>query len=163
MNSADPKHEDVEQNEFVQMTAAEAERWRAKNPNNGVGWALKAQCLAGAVAIICFALLQVYTGENGLVQSSFYGALVVVVPSWVSMRGMTSKFGGHSVSASVIRFFVWEFAKIGLSIAMLMMAPRVLGESLSWLALIVSLIVAFKGFWVFVFWQQWAQARCGKA
>jgi ATP synthase protein I len=45
------------------------------------------------------------------------------------------------------RFFVWELAKLVLTVAMLAAAPRLV-KDLSWLALLVGMVVTMKTYWV---------------
>lgn len=45
------------------------------------------------------------------------------------------------------RFFVWELAKLVLTIAMLAAAARLV-KDLSWLALLVGMVVTMKTYWV---------------
>jgi len=42
---------------------------------------------------------------------------------------------------------VWEAAKLGLTIAMLVLAPRLI-PGLSWLVLLTSFVVTLKVYWV---------------
>ena len=42
----------------------------------------------------------------------------------------------------------WEIAKLALSVALLVLAPRLVGPGLSWLALVAGLVVAMKLVWV---------------
>jgi ATP synthase protein I len=44
-------------------------------------------------------------------------------------------------------FFLWEMVKIGVSVTMLAMAPRMV-PGLSWLALLIGLVVTMKVYWV---------------
>jgi ATP synthase protein I len=48
-------------------------------------------------------------------------------------------------------FFLWEVVKIGLTLAMLFAAPRVmrvLGQDLSWPAMLAGLVVTMKVYWL---------------
>ncbi len=44
-------------------------------------------------------------------------------------------------------FFVWEMAKVGLTVAMLFAAPRVVTD-LSWPAMLAGLVVTMKVYWL---------------
>jgi len=52
-----------------------------------------------------------------------------------------------SPGAAVVGFFVWEMVKIGLTLAMLFAAPRLVSE-LSWPAMLVGLVVTMKVYWL---------------
>jgi ATP synthase protein I len=58
----------------------------------------------------------------------------------------------------VAGFFVWEFVKIGLTLAMLLAAPRLV-EDLNWPALLAGLVVTMKVVWLSV----WVQSRRSRA
>jgi len=47
----------------------------------------------------------------------------------------------------VMGFFVWEMAKVGLTVAMLFAAPRVVTD-LSWPAMLGGLVVTMKVYWL---------------
>ena len=78
--------------------------------------------------------------------SAAFGALAVIVPNAALLRGMSGLQGRLRPEAVVLRFFVWELVKIGLSIAILGGAGRVLGE-LSWPALLTGLVLTMKVNW----------------
>ena len=138
---------------FRPMTLEQAAVWRKQFPQESVWQLLKIQCWVG-LGVGFFALLLEWAfGSPGLTLSASYGALVVVFPAAVCARGLVSKFAGSGVAASVAKFFVWEFAKVALSVSMLAIAPKILLEDLRWPALIVGLVVTFKGFWAFVIWR----------
>ena len=62
-------------------------------------------------------------------------------------RGMTSRLSSMSPGASVVSFMSWELVKIGVSVAMLMLAPRIV-QPLSWPALLVALVLCIKVYWL---------------
>ena len=78
--------------------------------------------------------------------SAAYGALAVVLPNAALMRGMAGVRGRLRPEAVMLRFFVWELVKIGLTVAILGGARRVLGE-LSWPALLTGLVLTMKVNW----------------
>lgn len=89
--------------------------------------------------------------------SALYGAAAVVVPGLVFARGLTGRLSSINAGTAVAGFFVWEFVKIGLTLAMLFAAPRLV-EDLSWPALLVGLVVTMKVVWLSV----WMQSRRGQ-
>ena len=44
-------------------------------------------------------------------------------------------------------FFVWEMVKLGVSVFLLVMAPRMV-PGLSWVALLIGLVLTMKIYWV---------------
>jgi ATP synthase protein I len=49
-------------------------------------------------------------------------------------------------------FLVWEMVKIGVAVAMLLLAPRIV-QPLSWPALLVGLVVCIKVNWLALAWR----------
>jgi ATP synthase protein I len=85
--------------------------------------------------------------------SALYGAGVVVVPGALMARGMTSALTSVSPGASAVSFMLWEFVKIGLSVALMVLATRIV-QPLSWPALLVGLVVCIKVYWVALAWRR---------
>ncbi len=86
--------------------------------------------------------------------SALYGAAAVVLPGLVFARGLTGRLSSINAGTAVAGFFVWEFVKIGLTLAMLLAAPRLLSD-LNWPALLAGLVVTMKVVWLSV----WMQSR----
>jgi ATP synthase protein I len=92
------------------------------------------------------------SGEPSEGWSALYGAAVVVVPGALMARGMTSRLTGMNPGVSAVSFMLWEFLKIGVSVAMLVLAPRWV-QALSWPALLVALVVCIKVYWFALLWR----------
>ena len=86
-------------------------------------------------------------GKVGLGWSVLYGALAVVVPGALFARGIMSKVSSLNPGAAVAGFFLWEMVKVGLTIAMLFAAPRLVPD-LSWPAMLVGMVVTMKVVWL---------------
>jgi len=84
------------------------------------------------------------TQDRAVAGSAAWGALCVVVPAALFARGMAR--ARQSVSEVLAGLFVWEMAKIALTVAMLWMATRWL-QSPSWPALLVGMVVTMKTYW----------------
>ncbi len=106
-----------------------------------------------AVGLVVAVLARLLTGEAAIGWSALYGAAVVVVPGALMARGMTSRLSGMSPGAGAVSFMLWEFVKIGVSVAMLVLAPRIV-QSLSWPALLVGLVVCIKVYWLALLWRR---------
>jgi ATP synthase protein I len=101
-----------------------------------------------AVVTLLIGLLGlVLTQQKNTLYSMLWGGLCVVIPSGLFARGMTRGKGFESLKLGLSNFLVWELLKIALSIAMLVMASRVVSD-LSWLALVASFIVVTKVYWL---------------
>jgi ATP synthase protein I len=95
------------------------------------------------VALVIWGL----TGRKNLGWSAAYGALSVAVPAAVFARGLTGRLASLNPVTAVLGFFVWEMVKLALTVAMLMLAPRLITE-LSWPAMLVGLVMAMQAYWV---------------
>ncbi|MDO9316370.1 MAG: ATP synthase subunit I [Burkholderiaceae bacterium] len=131
------------------LTRDEAQALRAKSPQLSPWRVIAAQVVVGVLMMLgawCF------SDQAGLVQSVLYGAIVAVLPGALMARGMTSRLSSLSVGASVVSVMLWSMVKIGVSIAMLMLAPRLV-QPLSWPALLATLVLCVQMYWVALLWR----------
>jgi ATP synthase protein I len=105
------------------------------------------QLVAG---LLCVAAIRLWTASGVAMASALYGALAVVLPNMLLARGMTKRV--DSAVGAAAGFMGWEFLKIGASIAMLVLAPKVV-PGLSWPALLVTLAVCIKVNWLVLAWR----------
>jgi ATP synthase protein I len=108
------------------------------------------QAVVGVVAAF---VAQAVFGGAGVFWSVLYGAATVVVPAVLMARGLTSPLSRASPAAGVASFMVWEFVKIGVTLAMLALAPKVV-PSLSWPALLLGLVLCIKVYWWALAWRR---------
>ena len=139
----DPENGGAEES-FKPLTRQEADQLRQASPSVSAWTVLAGQLAAGVLVALAAALL---TGRQAVGWSAFYGALTVVIPGALFARGLTSKVALMNPGAAVAGFFLWEMVKIGLTVAMLFAAPRVITD-LSWPAMLVGLIVTMKVVWL---------------
>lgn len=130
--------------DFKPLTAEQARLWRAANPAVSPWRVVRLQVVVGvAVALLAW----VVTGSPSVGWSAVYGALAVVIPAALFVRGLLRQAG--LAGAALTGFFVWELAKIALTVAMLLAAPKLV-PGLSWLALVAGFVVTMKVYWVAV-------------
>jgi len=134
----------VEESDFSPLTPDQAQRLIAQNPSLSVWWVLSAQLVVGVLAAMVAGIL---TGQGASAWSAFYGCLAVVIPGVLFARGLRSQFSSISAVTAGFGFFVWEAVKIGVSVAMLAAAPRLVAD-LDWLAMLIGLIVTLKVYWL---------------
>ena len=139
-----PGNASVEESDFSPLTPEQAQRLVAQNPSLSVWWVISAQLVVGVVAAIVAGVL---TGQGASAWSAFYGCLAVVIPGALFARGLRSQFSSISAVTAGFGFFVWEAVKIGVSVAMLAAAPRLVAD-LDWLAMLIGLIVTLKVYWL---------------
>lgn len=132
------------------LTREQAQRLREKDPPVSPWRVVATQAATGLVVA---ALGVLVTGRVEIGWSALYGAAVVAVPGALMARGMTSRLSSMSPGASAVSFMLWEFVKIAVSVAMLVLAPRIV-QSLSWPALLVGLVVCLKVYWVALLWRR---------
>lgn len=134
---------------FKALTREEAQALRTKVPPLSPWRVIGAQAGVGVVA----ALLAVgFTGRQEMAWSLLYGAAAVVVPGALMARGMTSRLSSVSPGASAASVMLWASVKIAVSVAMLMLAPKLV-QPLSWPALLVGLVLCMKVYWVALLWR----------
>jgi ATP synthase protein I len=139
-----PGSASAEEADFSPLTPEQAQRLIAQNPSLSVWWVISAQLGVGVAAAIVAGLL---TGQGASAWSAFYGCLAVVIPGALFARGLRSQFSSISAVTAGFGFFVWEAVKIGVSIAMLAAAPRLVAD-LDWLAMLIGLILTLKVYWL---------------
>jgi ATP synthase protein I len=139
---------DEEQEEPVRaLSEREARELKARlpmlSPWRVLGW-------QAAVGLGVAAVIGGVTASGVIFWSALYGMVAVVAPGLLLARGMTKPV--NSAVTATARFMAWEFLKIGASIAMLALAPKVV-PGLSWPALLVTLAVCIKVNWLALLWR----------
>ena len=135
---------------FKPLSQTDAAALRAKEPPVSPWWVIAMQAVVGLVAALIGWLL---TGRDSVAWSMLYGAVTVVVPGALMARGMTSRLSSVAPGASAASVMVWGFVKIGFSLAMLVMAGRVV-QPLVWPALLIGLVLCMKVYWVALLWRR---------
>ena len=144
--------EDQAQQEPVRpLTREQVLQMGLDRPAVSVVWVLMWQAVTG---LLLAGLLGLLSGRWAWALSALYGAAAVVVPGAVFVRGLTGRLASINPGTAVAGFFVWEFVKIGLTLAMLVAAPRLVAD-LSWPALLAGLVVTMKVVWLAV----WIKSR----
>lgn len=135
---------------FKRLNREEAAALRANEPPVSPWRVIVVQAAVGVLAALVGRLV---TGRSEVAWSLLYGAAVVVVPGALMARGMTSRLTSMAPGLSAVSFMLWEFVKIGVSVAMLAMAHRIV-QPLSWPALLVGLVLCIKVYWVALLWRR---------
>jgi len=135
------------------LTREQAMVLRQQNPSLSPWVVLAGQAGMGLLASLAAWLL---TGKVNIGWSALYGALAVVIPGALFARGVMSKVSMINPAAAVTGFFLWEMVKIGLVLAMLFAAPKLVTD-FNWPAMLVGLVVTMKVVWL-VLWLE-AKAR----
>lgn len=126
------------------LSAEEARKLREQHPPVSPWWVVGGQAVVGMVA--AFAAWAV-TGKPSAGWSAGYGALAVVIPAALFARGISGRFSSLNAGTAAFGFLLWEMVKIALTVAMLVVAPRLV-SGLSWPALLVGLVLTMKVYWV---------------
>lgn len=130
--------------DFKPLDAEEARRWREMNPSLSPWRIVWMQAAAGLLVALGFWGV---TGQSRMAWSAGYGALAVLVPAALFVRGLSRQKAVGGAGAAMVGFFVWEMVKIVLTVAMLVAAPWLVAR-LSWLALLAGFVVTMKVYWV---------------
>jgi ATP synthase protein I len=144
MTRIQPEDQDNVQETFEPLTADQVAELRKHQPLLLVWRVVGAQAVLG---LLVATLVWLVSGRMAAVYSAVYGALAVIVPAALFARGLTSRVASVNVGAAVLGFFLWEMVKIGLTVAMLFAAPRLVND-LSWPAMLAGLVVTMKVYWV---------------
>jgi len=130
--------------DFKPLTPEQAAAWRQRNPVSSPWRVLGLQLLVGlAVAV----LTGVVSGQLRLAASVAWGVVSVVVPGGVFARALARQMRLKQAGAALAALFVWELVKIVLTVALLLVAPKVVA-GLSWLALVAGFVVTMKVYWL---------------
>ncbi|MEO7152062.1 MAG: ATP synthase subunit I [Burkholderiaceae bacterium] len=134
------------------MTRAEAHALRARLGSVSPWRVVFAQ---GLVGLVCAGAFWVFSQHGTAAGSALYGAVAAVLPSALLARGMTRSASTRPASAvsAAAGFMFWEMLKIGVSVTMLVIAPRVVPD-LSWPALLVTMVVCMKVNWLALLWRR---------
>ena len=130
--------------EFKQLSAEEAQILRELNPSVSP-WRIVV--IQGGVGLLVALAAWGFTGKLVVGLSAGYGALAVIVPAMIFIRGLLRQRGAAHAGSAVTGFFVWEMVKIALTVAMLVAAPKLILQ-LNWLALLAGFVVTMKVYWV---------------
>lgn len=141
--------DEAEPEVFKALTREEAQALRASIPQVSPWRVVAGQVAAG---VLCSLLAWLVTQRGPVAWSALYGAAAVVVPGALLARGMTRN-SRPDPGAAVFGFVFWELVKIGVAVAMLVAAPRVVPE-LSWPALLVAMVVCVKVNWWALLWRR---------
>lgn len=136
--------DESEDSDFKPLSAQEAQALREAQPMVSpwriVGW----QILVGLlVALAAWGA----TKSTVAGWSAAYGALAVVIPAALFLRGLSRQQSAANAGSALTGFFVWEMVKVLLTVAMLFAAPRLI-LNLNWLALLAGFVVTMKVYWV---------------
>jgi ATP synthase protein I len=134
---------------FKPLTREEASALLARQPSFSPWRVVGVQALVGVGAALLVALL---AQRSDWAWSVLYGAATVVVPGALMARGMTSRLSSMSPGHSAVSFMLWEMVKIAVSVAMLVLAPKLV-QPLSWPALLVGLVLCLKVYWLALSWR----------
>ena len=130
--------------EFKRLSAEEAQALRKLNPSISPWWVVGMQVAVGlSVALAVWGV----TGISSAGWSAGYGALAVVVPAALFVRGLSRQQQAANAGSALTGFFVWEMVKIALTVAMLFAAPKLILQ-LNWLALLAGFVVTMKVYWL---------------
>ena len=142
--------DDEEDDRQAPLTRLEAQAFRERHPQVSVWWVVAAQAaLGGVIAALAWGV----SGDASVGMSALYGAAVVVVPGALMARGATSPNSRLSPVVGAVNFLMWAVVKIGFSVLMLLLAPKIV-QPLSWPALLVALVLCMQTYWLALLWRR---------
>ncbi len=142
-DTTDAADEGIE-SDFKPLSAEEAQAWRQSNPQASPWRVLLLQVGVGALMALLTGLV---TGQLHLAASAAWGAVAVVIPAVVFVRALSRQMRRTQAGSALVGLFVWELVKIVLTVALLLVAPKVISD-LSWFALVAGFVVTMKVYWL---------------
>ena len=130
--------------DFKPLTPDQAAAWRQRNPMTSPWRVLALQVLVGVAVAV---LTGVVSGQLRLAASVAWGVVSVVVPGVVFARALARQMRRKQAGSALAGLFVWELVKVVLTVALLLVAPKVIA-GLSWLALVAGFVVTMKVYWL---------------
>ena len=130
--------------DFKPLSAEEAQAWRQNNPQASPWRVLLLQVGVGAVLALLTGLV---SGQWHLAASAAWGSVAVVIPAMVFVRALSRQMRRTQPGSALVGLFVWELVKIVLTVALLLVAPKVISD-LSWFALVAGFVVTMKVYWL---------------
>lgn len=135
---------------FKPLSREDAARLRAQHPPVTPARIVALQAVVGVtVALIGWWV----TGRSEIGGSLLYGAAAIVLPGALMAWGVGRSSSRGGAGASAVSFLSWETVKIGGSVVLLALAPRIVSD-LSWLALIVAMVACTKVYWLALAWRR---------
>ncbi len=133
---------------YAPMTRGEAEAFRRDHPVLSPWRVIAAQLVIGAIVAAAAGLL---AGRIGAL-SAAYGAAVVALPGMLMARGATSRLSSLSPVVSAVSMLGWGFVKLALSVAMLVLAGRIV-PGLLWPVMLASMVLCMMSYWFALLWR----------
>ncbi|WP_416559747.1 ATP synthase subunit I [Limnohabitans sp. yimb22184] len=130
--------------DFKPLSAEEAQAWRQNNPQASPWRVLLLQVGVGGVLALLTGLVG---GQWHLAASAAWGSVAVVIPAVVFVRALSRQMRRTQPGSALVGLFVWELVKIILTVALLLVAPKVISD-LSWFALVAGFVVTMKVYWL---------------
>jgi ATP synthase protein I len=136
--------QDSDDEEFVAMTADQAQKFRRENPSLSPWSVVVGQFLVGMTAA---SLAWLLTQQREVAVSVACGAIAITLPAAVFARGLMGRFASLSIASAVTSFFLWELVKIVMAVTIMLLAYRWVSD-LNWPAMLVGLVVTMKVYWL---------------
>lgn len=108
--------------------------------------------LAQAIVAFAAAALAGAIGGPTWAASALYGGAVVALPGLLMARATTSRIASLSPALGTASLLAWGFVKMGVSVFMLVLAPRVFA-GLVWPVLLAALFVCMQTYWFALLWR----------
>ncbi len=140
--------DDADEPAIHSLTRAEAEAFRRTHPTLSPWRVVAAQVVLGVLVAAAAGLV---AGRIGAI-SALYGAAVVFVPGALMARGTTSRLSSLSPAISAVSMLWWSFIKIGVSVAMLVLAARIV-PGVVWPALLAAMVLCMQSYWFALLWR----------
>lgn len=150
----DERSFDEDEPPFKQLTRAEALEFSAAHPVLSPWLVIAAQLLFGVLA----GAIGWLAASEIAAWSAVYGAAVVALPGALMARGATSRLSSLSPVVSAVSMLGWGIVKLVLSVAMLVLAARIV-PGLDWPVMLVSMALCMQTYWLALLWRGRSQEK----
>ena len=134
---------DTEEPLPVAWSAEQVQALREKDPAFSIATLL---FLPACLGLVLTAVTWLVSNRWNDAWSAGYGVLVVFVPSLLFAKGLARSTRSKDPGAAMRGFFVWEFVKIMMMIALLALSSLFTG--LNWLLMLLGMAITMKVYWI---------------
>ena len=141
----DPWQDEQDAPAAAPMSRAEVQSLLLRKPQVSVWRVVVLQVAVGLLV----ALLSWFfaAGKLSVVLSALYGAAIIALPSALFALSIQLWLSKLKPGVAVYGFALGELLKIGLTIVLLFIAPRIV-QPLSWAAMLIAIVVTLQVYWV---------------
>jgi ATP synthase protein I len=145
VSSTDPWEDQQDTPAAPPLTRAEVQSLLLRKPQVSVWRVVGLQLIVGLIVTLVSGFFA--AGRWSVVFSALYGAGAIALPSALFALSIQRWLSRLQPGVAVYGFALGELLKIGLTIALLFFAPRIV-QPLSWAAMLIAIVATLQVYWV---------------